>query len=73
MEEKLIQARVPERLYREIEKRVVSGMYENKSEVIRDALRKLLAEHSRDSLREFARKTGITEKEMLKELKKLRR
>ena len=73
MEEKLIQARVPEKLYREIEKRIVSGMYENKSEVIREALRKLLAEHSRDSLREFARKAGITEKEMLKELKKIRR
>ena len=73
MEEKLIQARVPEKLYREIEKRVVSGMYENKSEVIRDAIRKLLAEHGRDSLREFAKKAGITEKEMLKELKKLRR
>lgn len=68
----LVQARIPAKLNKEIEERIKSGFYSNKSEVVRDALRKMFAENSREILREIARKSGISEKSMLKELKRVR-
>lgn len=70
---KHIQARVSEELYREIGKRVDSGMYTSTSEVIRDALRKLFAEQSRSFLRDLAKEMKLSEKEMLDEWVKVRK
>lgn len=70
---KNVQARVPEELYEEIDKRIESGMYTSKSEVIREALRKLFAEQSRNFLRELADEKGLSEEEMLDEWVKVRK
>ena len=70
--ETLIQARIPLKLNKEIEDKIKSGLYSNKSEVVRDALRKMFAESSREILREIVRKSGISEKSMLRELDKMR-
>ncbi|MFW5898601.1 MAG: ribbon-helix-helix domain-containing protein [Candidatus Saliniplasma sp.] len=64
---KNIQARVPTELYDEIDKRIESGMYASKSEVIREALRKMFAEQSRNFLRDLAEKRDLSEDEMLEE------
>jgi len=72
LQEKLLQARIPEKLYKRVEEGIKSGIYSNRSEVVREALRKMFAEQSRDFLRELARKTGISEMDMLRELKKIR-
>ncbi len=68
----LIQARVPTKLNREIEQQVKSGLYSNKSELVRDALRKMFAENGREILRELAKRSGISERSMLNELKNIR-
>ncbi len=69
---KSVQARVSEELYEEIDKRIESGMYSSKSEVIRAALRKLFAEQSRNFLRELAEEKDLSEEEMLEEWIKVR-
>ena len=69
---KSVQARVSEELYDEIDKRIESSMYASKSEVIREALRKLFAEQSRNFLRELAEEEDISEDEMLEEWIKVR-
>ena len=43
-DEKTIQARIPTKLYKNIETRIKSGMYSNKSEVVREALRHMFSE-----------------------------
>ncbi len=48
MTEKTIQARIPEKLYEDLEDRIKSGIYSNRSEVIREALRKLFSEERKD-------------------------
>ena len=68
----LIQARIPLKLNKEIEQQIKSGLYSNKSEVVRDALRKMFAENSREILREIAKRSGISERSMINELKKIR-
>jgi len=69
---KPVQARIPESVVRELDQLVESGMYASKSEVIREALRKLLAENRRGSLRELAEHAGVSEDEMLDELDEVR-
>ena len=71
-EEKILQARVPKRLYERVENRIKLGLYSNKSEIVREALRRMFADQSREFLRELVERTGITEREMLKELRKIR-
>lgn len=71
-EEKILQARIPRRLYERVENRIKLGLYSNKSEIVREALRRMFAEQSREFLRELIEKTGMTEREMLKELRKIR-
>ncbi|MGM0510937.1 MAG: ribbon-helix-helix domain-containing protein [Thermoplasmatota archaeon] len=69
---KNVQARVPEELYEEIDRRIESGMYASKSEVIREALRKMFAEQSRSFLRDLVEELEITKEEMLDEWIKVR-
>lgn len=70
---KTIQTRIPEELYEELEELVGSGLYANKSEVIREALRKLIAEKSRNVLRELAAEYRVSEESLLKEWVNLRK
>ncbi len=69
---KPVQARIPETLEREIDELVESGGYASRSEVVREALRKLLAENRRESLRELTERAGVSEEEMLDELDEVR-
>ncbi len=69
---KPVQARIPESVDEELNALVESGMYASRSEVIREALRKLLAENRRESLRELAERAGVGEEEMLEELDDVR-
>lgn len=69
---KPVQARIPESVEKELDQLVESGMYASRSEVIREALRKLLAENRRGSLRELAERAGVEEDEMLDELDDIR-
>ena len=69
---KPVQARIPESVEHEIDKLVESGMYASRSEVIREAVRKLLAENRRDAVRELAERAGVNEDEMLDELNDVR-
>ena len=72
MKLRTIQARVPEKLYREVEQRIEFGIYASTSEVIRDALRKMFAEQSREFLRLLVKEAGLSKKDMLNELWKIR-
>ena len=67
-----VQARIPETVERELDELVESGMYASRSEVIREALRKLLAENRRDAVRELVERVGVSEDEMLDELDDVR-
>lgn len=69
---KPVQARIPESVEEELDQLVESEMYASRSEVIREALRKLLAENRRESLRELAERAGVGEDEMLDELDDVR-
>ncbi len=70
---KNIQARVPDELYEEIDRRIDSGMYTSKSEIIREALRKLFAEQSRSFLRDLVKEMELSEEEMIEEWIKVRK
>ncbi len=70
---KLIRAKVPDKLGREVENLVKSGVFKNTSEVVSVALKKMLAEQSREYLRDLTANIGIAEGEMLKEWKEIRR
>jgi len=69
---KTVQVKVPERLYNEIQGRIKIGIYADQSEVLKEALKKMFAEESREFLREIVKRKRITKKEMLKEWKKIR-
>jgi len=69
---KTVQVKVPERLYNEIQGRIKTGIYADQSEVLKEALKKMFAEESREFLREIVKRKRITKKEMLKEWKKIR-
>lgn len=67
-----LQARVPEALYEEVEERIELGLYASVSEIVREALRKMIASQSRSFLIDLTAKSGISKEEMLKELKRVR-
>ncbi|MDY6775647.1 ribbon-helix-helix domain-containing protein [Halorutilales archaeon Cl-col2-1] len=69
---KPVQARIPEKVEEELDELIETGEYASRSEVIREALRKLLAENRRESLRELAERAGVSEDEMLEELDEVR-
>ena len=69
---KTLQARVPAALYEEIEERIELGLYASVSELVREALRKMMAAQSRNFLIDLTAKSGISKEEMLKELKRVR-
>ena len=69
---KTIQARIPEPIFDEIEERIETGTYASVSEIVRDALRRLIAEQSRAVLREMTKRSGITEDELMNKLNKIR-
>lgn len=69
---KPVQARIPENVESELDELVDSGTYASRSEVIREALRGLLAENRRESLRELAERAGVEEDDMLDELDDVR-
>ncbi len=67
-----LQVRVPEGLAKEVNRLVRLGLYKNESDVIQMALTKMLAEQSREYLRDLVKNMGIKEKEMLSEWEKTR-
>jgi len=68
-----LQANVSQNLKREVTNLVKLGLFKSESEVVQVALKKMLAEQSRDYLRDLTRRLKISKKEMLKEWKKIRR
>jgi Arc/MetJ-type ribon-helix-helix transcriptional regulator len=68
-----IEAQVPEEVYKNILEEVRLGIFSNESEAVVSALKKAYARKSRSFLRWLMKKEGITEDEMLNELKKIRR
>ncbi len=68
-----IEAQVPEEVYENILKEVELGIFANESEAVVSALKKAYARKSRSFLKWLMKKEGITEDEMLKELKKIRK
>jgi len=66
-------AQIPDDIYKNIDEEVKLGIFSSASEAINAALRKAYARKSRTYLRWLMKKEGITEEEMLKELKSLRR
>ena len=69
---KPVQARIPENVEDAVDALVESGVYASRSEVVREALRGLLAENRRETLRELAERAGVDENEMLDELDDVR-
>ena len=67
-----LQANVSQNLKREIANLVKLGLFKSESEVVQVALKKMLAEQSRDYLRDLTKRLKISKKEMLKELEKIR-
>jgi Arc/MetJ-type ribon-helix-helix transcriptional regulator len=68
-----IVAQVPEDIYRNINEEIKLGVFSDASEAVVLALKKAYAKKSRSFLRWLMKKEGITEVEMLKELKKMRK
>jgi Arc/MetJ-type ribon-helix-helix transcriptional regulator len=67
-----IVAQIPEDIYRNINEEIKLGIFSNESEAVVSALKKAYARKSRAFLKWLMKKEGITENEMLKELKKIR-
>ncbi len=68
-----IVAQVPEDIYKNINEEIKLGVFSNESEAVVSALKKAYARKSRTFLKWLMKKEGITEAEMLKELKKIRK
>ncbi len=68
-----IVAQIPENIYTNINEEIKLGIFSDASEAVVSALKKAFAQKSRTYLRWLMKKEGITEAEMLKELKKIRR
>ncbi len=66
-------AKIPEDIYKNINEEIKLGIFSDASEAVVAALKKAYARKSRSFLRWLMKKDGITEAEMLKELKKMRR
>ena len=69
---KVIQAKIPDELSKEVEDLINFGIFKDTSEVVKVALKKMLAEQSREYLRELAKSASTKENEMLKEWKMIR-
>ncbi|MFB6283331.1 MAG: ribbon-helix-helix domain-containing protein [Halobacteria archaeon] len=67
-----IQARVSQDLEDEVDRLVESGLYENRSEVVREALRKMIAQQKRETLSELTERMRIEEGDLLEELRSIR-
>ena len=67
-----LQATVPVDIVKDVNRLIKLRLFKDESEVIRVALRKMLAEQSRDYLCDLARNTGIKKEEMIDEWKKIR-
>jgi len=70
---RLVQAKVPEYMYKELRARVQSGVYVSESEVVREALRGMFINESMETLQRLAKEAGVTKREMLAELRRIRR
>jgi Arc/MetJ-type ribon-helix-helix transcriptional regulator len=70
---KIIQAKIPDELSKEVEDLVNFGIFKDTSEVVRVALKKMLAEQSREYLRELTKGAGVRRNEMLEEWKRIRK
>ncbi len=68
-----LQANISQSLKREVLDLVKLGVFKNESEVVQVALKKMLAEQSREYLRDLAKRKRISKKEMLKEWEKIRK
>ena len=66
-------AKIPEDIYKNINEEIKLGIFSDASEAVVAALKKAYARKSRSFLRWLMKKDSITEAEMLKELKKMRR
>ncbi len=69
---KVIQATISDEINRDVEELIKIGIYRDTSEVVKAALKKMLAEQSREYLREITSIAGIKERDMLKEWKRIR-
>lgn len=67
-----LQANISQNLKREVSVLIKLGVFKDESEVIQVALKKMLAEQSREYLRDLTKREKITEREMLKEWEKIR-
>jgi len=70
---KVIQAKIPDDLSGEVENLIHFGVFKDTSEVVKVALEKMLAEQSREYLRELTKSAGIKRNEMLEEWKRIRK
>jgi len=68
-----VEAQIPEEIYKNILKEIELGIFSNESEAVVSALKKSYARKSRSFLKWLMKKEGITEDEMLKALKKIRK
>ncbi len=67
-----LHARVPKALAHEINKLVKLKLFKNESHVVEFAIKKMLAEQSREYLRELVKNMEIKEKDMFNEWEKIR-
>jgi Arc/MetJ-type ribon-helix-helix transcriptional regulator len=70
---KVIQAKIPDDLSSEVENLINFGVFKDTSEVVKVALEKMLAEQSREYLRDLTKSAGIKRNEMLEEWKRIRK
>jgi len=68
-----LEATISKALAQEVKNMVKLGLFRDTSEVVESALKKMLAEQSREYLRDFIKNIGLTEKELLREWKKTRK
>jgi len=68
-----VEAQIPEEIYKNILEEIELGIFSNESEAVVPALKKSYARKSRSFLKWLMKKEGITEDEMLKALKKIRK
>ncbi len=68
-----ISAQISDKLYKRIDEEVKLGIFQNASEAINSALKKIYAQKSRVYLRWLMKKEDISEESMLNELKSLRK
>ena len=69
---KLLEAKIPQNLYIEIEERVRLGLFSTESDVISSALKKAFAEEAREFLRKLAKSMKISKASLLADWKRIR-